>query len=152
MKVDVRSADIYNSRFTHGLYVQYGCTFAGENKDHHKTGHKKDTLKPVWNDSRLVSIANVTDAVIEAFESDSINFTVFGVQKEGSGAKPKVFLFPHCQNFTTFFKLTTRELKERQGVTTGGNNDSVKNSSQWGFILNRLLVERLEEYREPYSV
>ena len=37
MKVDIRSGEIYNSRFTHGLYVKYGCTFAGENKDHHKS-------------------------------------------------------------------------------------------------------------------
>ena len=33
VKVDVRSADINNSRFTHGLYVQYGCGFLAEKKD-----------------------------------------------------------------------------------------------------------------------
>ena len=37
VKVDIRSGEVYNSRFTHGLYVKYGCTFAGEQKDHHKS-------------------------------------------------------------------------------------------------------------------
>ena len=33
VKVDVRSADINNSRFTHGLYVKYGCGFLNEKKE-----------------------------------------------------------------------------------------------------------------------
>lgn len=89
--MDVRSADVHNSRFTHGLYVKYGCTFAGEEKNHYKTKSIAETLAPAWNDSRVASIANVTDAVIEAFETESINFTVFGVQKEGAGGSQKVW-------------------------------------------------------------
>ena len=30
--MDVRAADINNTRFMHGLYVQYGCGFMGEKK------------------------------------------------------------------------------------------------------------------------
>lgn len=32
VKVDVRAADINNTRFMHGLYVQYGCGFLDEKK------------------------------------------------------------------------------------------------------------------------
>ena len=89
VKIDVRCAEVYNSRFTNGLYVQYGCTFAGELKDHYKTKSLTDTLQPNWSDSRLTTIEKVTDEIIEAFESDSITFTLFGVQKD-SGNAPKV--------------------------------------------------------------
>ena len=92
VKVDVRSGEVFNSRFTHGLYVKYGCVFAGEEKNSHKTSVLADTLKPTWNDSRVVTIAKVTDETIEAFETDSVTFTVFAVQKEGAGGVQKVTL------------------------------------------------------------
>ena len=127
VKVDVRSADINNSRFTHGLYVQYGCGFLAEKKelfkkfqknwlsdifwheksiircqnfgifffwkikkDAYKTKCLDGSLSPKWNDSRLISIPKMTEEILEAFESDSITFTVYGKQVEGKGAAPKV--------------------------------------------------------------
>ncbi len=93
VKVDVRDAEVYNSRFNHGLYVKYGCSFAKETKDHHKTKTLTGTLAPSWKDSRMISIDKVTEEIIEIFETDSINFTVMAVQKAGDGAAPKVSKF-----------------------------------------------------------
>jgi len=113
VKVDVRSADINNSRFTHGLYVQYGCGFLAEKKDAYKTKCLDGSLSPKWNDSRLIAIPKMTEEILEAFESDSITFTVYGKQVEGKGTAPK---------------MSTREMKEKQGVAN--KNESIASSSQ----------------------
>jgi len=102
VKVDVRSADINNTRFTHGLYVQYGCGFMGEKKDAYKTKTIEKTLSPTWNNSRTLTIEKMTEDVLDKFESEAITFTVYGLQVEGKGATSK---------------MTTRELKEKQGVS-----------------------------------
>jgi len=115
VKVDVRSADINNSRFTHGLYVQYGCAFLAEKKDAYKTKVLSGSLSPKWNDSRLISIPKMTEEILEAFESDSITFTVFGKQVEGKGNAPK---------------MSTREMKEKQGVSNNNGNQSIASNSQ----------------------
>merc|ERR1712235_5874 len=113
VKVDVRSADINNSRFTHGLYVQYGRGFLAEKKDAYKTKCLDGSLSPKWNDSRLISIPKMTEEILEAFESDSITFTVYGKQVEGKGTAPK---------------MSTREMKEKQGVAN--KNESIASNSQ----------------------
>ena len=58
----------------------------------------------------MVAIEKVTDDIIEAFEADSITFTVFGVQIESKGSAPKVpcffFKFFIIKNaFYDIFKL-----------------------------------------------
>ncbi|CBY07661.1 unnamed protein product [Oikopleura dioica] len=118
VKVDVRDAEVYNSRFNHGLYVKYGCSFAKETKDHHITKTLTGTLAPSWKDSRMISIDKVTEEIIEIFETESINFTVMAVQKAGDGSAPK---------------LSTRELKEKQSLTSSNPNEGVAKTSQWGF-------------------
>jgi hypothetical protein len=55
----------------------------------------------------------MTPDILEAFESDSINFTVYAVQIEGKAGQSK---------------MTTRELKEKQGVTQ--KSESLASSSQ----------------------
>ena len=65
-------------------------------KDAYKTKCLDGSLSPKWNDSRLISIPKMTEDILEAFESDSITFTVYGKQVEGKGTAPKV---SHCQNF-----------------------------------------------------
>jgi len=121
VKVDVRDAEVYNSRFNHGLYVKYGCSFAKETKDHHKTKTVTGTLAPSWKDSRMISIDKVTEEIIEIFESDSINFTVMAVQKAGDGSTPK---------------LSTRELKEKQSLTSSNPNEGVAKTSQRRMSVN----------------
>ena len=54
------------------------------------------SLSPKWNDSRLISIPKMTEEILEAFESDSITFTVYGKQVEGKGTAPKV---SYCQDY-----------------------------------------------------
>jgi len=119
--VDVRDAEVYNSRFNHGLYVKYGCSFAKETKDHHITKTLTGTLAPSWKDSRMISIDKVTEEIIEIFETDSINFTVMAVQKAGDGSAPK---------------LSTRELKEKQSLTSSNPNEGVAKTSQRRMSVN----------------
>ena len=59
-------------------------------KDAYKTKCLDGSLSPKWNDSRLISIPKMTEEILEAFESDSITFTVYGKQVEGKGTAPKV--------------------------------------------------------------
>ena len=61
-----------------------------QKKDAYKTKCLDGSLSPKWNDSRLISIPKMTEEILEAFESDSITFTVYGKQVEGKGAAPKV--------------------------------------------------------------
>ena len=64
--------------------------FFENKKDAYKTKCLDGSLSPKWNDSRLISIPKMTEEILEAFESDSITFTVFGKQVEGKGTAPKV--------------------------------------------------------------
>lgn len=59
-------------------------------KDAYKTKCLDGSLSPKWNDSRLIAIPKMTEEILEAFESDSITFTVYGKQVEGKGTAPKV--------------------------------------------------------------
>lgn len=59
-------------------------------QDAYKTKCLDGSLSPKWNDSRLISIPKMTEEILEAFESDSITFTVYGKQVEGKGTAPKV--------------------------------------------------------------
>merc|ERR1712136_109143 len=81
--------------------------------DAYKTKCLDGSLSPKWNDSRLISIPKMTEEILEAFESDSITFTVYGKQVEGKGTAPK---------------MSTREMKEKQGVAN--KNESIASNSQ----------------------
>ena len=81
----------------------------------------------------------MTEEILEQFESESVTFTVYGLQMEGKGAAPKVsynelkrkFLFwNYFKNSTKNFKMSTRELKEKQGVSS--QQADIATNAQWG--------------------
>nr|XP_039265473.1 kinesin-like protein KIF28P isoform X1 [Styela clava] len=96
VKVTVKSADIDNSRFTNGLYVQY--KFLNES-ELTTTPVIKGTLRPDFNHQRIISIPSMSQEHLDFFDNSSISFKVYGVQIDSApDASVK--------------KLTTKELKE----------------------------------------
>ncbi|CAK8695890.1 unnamed protein product [Clavelina lepadiformis] len=101
-KIQIRTCEINNSRFTKGTYVKYK-TYADEAIV--KTRVVKETLSPEFNHSRVVAIPSVTQDHLDYFDNGSVTFFVYACQ-EDTPPNPSVK------------KLTTKELREMDGQMT----------------------------------
>merc|ERR1739838_988894 len=99
MGVHVRQCEVHNSAHIHGTYVKYK-TIGDDEPVQTKT--IKGSLSPTYDHSRVVGIDKITQDHLDFFDTGSITFFVYAGQMTNP-TEP------------TAMKLTTKELRERDG-------------------------------------
>ena len=75
----VRTADVHNSRFSKGLFVQYK-TF--DDAEYTKSPVIKDSLSPEFNHSSTFSFPVIRDEHLDWFENGCITLMLYAIQED----------------------------------------------------------------------
>ena len=78
-QVNVRSAEIYKTRFSKGIKVKYRVY---KDKDLTETPLVKNTLMPQFKHSKVFTFSKITEEHLQFFESGCITFLIYGTQED----------------------------------------------------------------------
>ncbi|CAB3998979.1 kinesin KIF28P [Paramuricea clavata] len=112
-KVTIRTAEVHNSRFSKGLYVQYKTY--DQSEEYTKSPVVKDCLSPEFNYSTIFSFPAIRDEHLEWFDTGCITLMMYAIQ-EDSLADARLS------------KMTTKELRQMDQYKRTDGNPSLRRS------------------------